>query len=335
MEDHRGADLRSAKLRAFYARHVTARGGALDARVEAAFAAVPREPFAGPGPWSIPVGGPWRRRADGPLYLRTPDDDPAFLYQDVLIALDTERGIHIGEPSLHARCLDALAPKPGETVIQVGAGSGYYTALLAHLVGTTGRVHAFEIDRSLAERAARNLAPWPQAAVAGRSGAADALPEADAIYVNAGLPRPARTWLDALRPEGRLLFPLQPGGGWGGILLVRRSGTAEAWPARFVTRAAFIACRAESDGRDGQGLAEAFTRRVGDGARDPVRRAARWELLVRRRGLVALHPRAGGRNGRVTAPQRARATQKSTAPRSAALTGPAGKTSRAVRASAP
>ena len=258
MSDREGADARSAKLRAFYARYVAALGGARDPRIEAAFAAVAREPFAGPGPWSIPAVGPWLRRSDGPLYLRTPDDDPAFLYQDVLIALDAERGINIGQPSLHARCLDALALRPGETVIQVGTGSGYYTALLAQLVGPTGRVHAFEIDGGLAERAADNLAPWPQVRVAARSGATDGLPEADAIYVNAGLPRPAQAWLDALQPGGRLLFPLQPGNGWGGMLLLRRSGTGTAWPARFVARAAFIACRAGSEDGEGRGLAEAF-----------------------------------------------------------------------------
>ena len=259
MSDHGGAHGRSAKLRAFYARYVSALGGASDPRVEAAFAAVAREPFAGPGPWSVRAVSPWGKRSDGPLYLRTPDDDPAFLYQDVLIALDAERGINIGQPSLHARCLDALAPRPGETGVQVGAGSGYYTALLAELVGPTGRVHAFEIDAGLAERAAGNLAPWPQANVAPRSGAADGLPEADVIYVNAGSPRPAEAWLAALRPGGRLLFPLQPGNGWGGMLLLRRSGTGTAWPARFVTRAAFIACQAGPECREERGLAQAFS----------------------------------------------------------------------------
>ena len=71
----------------------------------------------------------------GAGYLSTPDDDPAFLYQDTLVALDADRGINIGEPTLHARCLDALALREGETVLHVGAGAGYYTALLAHLSG--------------------------------------------------------------------------------------------------------------------------------------------------------------------------------------------------------
>ncbi len=254
-----GGTDRIAKLRAFYARFVAARGAAQDSRIEEAFAAVPREPFAGPGPWSILPSGPWRTWPSGTSYVQTPDDDPAFLYQDTLVALDPVRGINIGEPSLHARCLDALAPRSGETVLQVGTGSGYYTAILAHLVGPEGWVHGFEIDPDLAERAARNLAPWPWAKVQLRSGAAEDLPPADAIYVNAGITQPSWAWLEALRPGGRLLFPLQPVGRLGGMLLVEkpRDGS-KAWPARFVSRASFIPCQARQDERNGRELATAF-----------------------------------------------------------------------------
>lgn len=49
---------RVAQLRAFYARFVASIGSARDPRIEHAFAAVPREPFAGPGPWSVLAFGP-------------------------------------------------------------------------------------------------------------------------------------------------------------------------------------------------------------------------------------------------------------------------------------
>ena len=249
---------RSAKLRAFFARCVAAKGGACDPRIEQAFAAVPREPFAGPAPWSVLVVGPWSPAR--PSYVQTPDDDPAFLYQDALVALDPARGINIGEPSLHAHCLDALAVQEGEAVLHVGAGSGYYTAILAHLVGAHGQVHAFEIDPGLAGRAERNLVHLPWVEVQARSGIAEDLPRADALYVNAGITQPSWTWLDALRPGGRLLFPLQPEGGFGGMLLVQRpreGGTS--WPARFVSRAGFIACQGRQDEEMGQRLAAAFS----------------------------------------------------------------------------
>src|ERR1700723_1911667 len=130
---------RSAELRACYARYVTRLQGVKNPRVEQAFAAVPRELFVGP----------------------PPDGDLAFLYKDRLIALDDERGINNGQPSLHAGCMEALDVQEGEEILHVGAGTGYYSAILAHLAGPTGRVHAFEIDPGLARRARSNLAGWP------------------------------------------------------------------------------------------------------------------------------------------------------------------------------
>jgi protein-L-isoaspartate(D-aspartate) O-methyltransferase len=259
---------RVADLRLFYARYVAAKAGARDPRIEQAFAAVPREPFAGPGPWSVLALGYWSPPSSpGNGYVSTPGDDPAFLYQDTLVALDAARGINIGEPSFHARCLDQLALLEGQAVVQVGAGAGYYTALLAHLVGPTGRVHAYEIDPALAERAARNLAHLPQVRVEARSGIAEDLPKVDRIYVNAGITQPSWAWLDALRPGGRLLFPLQPIRGLGGMLLVERPQQGAAWPARFVSRAVFIGCEGRQDEVLAQRLALAFSHNNADTVR--------------------------------------------------------------------
>ena len=190
---------RSAKLRRRYAADIVRRAGVRDPRIEEAFAAVPREDFSGPPPWHISGGG----------ILSQTEDDLARLYDDVLVAIDAKRGINNGQPSLHALCIDALAPKEGETVVQIGAGAGYYTAILARLVGPTGRVIAYEIEPGIAERARLNLAGYPQVEVRAHSGVGEALPRADCIYVNAAASHPVRVWLEALNVGGRLLFPLQ------------------------------------------------------------------------------------------------------------------------------
>lgn len=248
-----GDDARNARLRHFFAAVTAHRAGASEA-VRRAFAVVPREVFAGPGPWQIPVYGP-----AGPTYFQTPDADPAYLYQDNLVALDVAKGLNIGEPVLHARCLDALALRPGETVLHIGAGSGYYTAILAELVGEDGSVIAYEIEPTLAARATENLRAMPWVRVVGGSGAVEGLPPADAIYVCAGLAQPSRGWLEALRPAGRLIFPLQPEGGYGGMLLVRKPHQGGlAWPARFIQRAGFVGCRTDLPGGADAGLAAAF-----------------------------------------------------------------------------
>jgi protein-L-isoaspartate(D-aspartate) O-methyltransferase len=240
---------RSTKLRSFFASLVSA--AVRDPRIEQAFAVVKRESFVGPAPWSILAGKG---------YVMTPDDDPAFIYQDTLVALDRVRGINIGEPSSHALWLDALALKEGETVLQVGAGTGYYTAILAHLVGAGERVHAYEIDAGLAARAGENLKDLRQVDVQPRSGIADDLPKVDAIYVCAGIAQPSWTWLDAMRPGGRLLFPLQPHDGLGGMLLIQRPDHGLRWPARFVSRAAFIGCVVLAGFVGNDRLREAFSK---------------------------------------------------------------------------
>ena len=250
---------RTANLREFFACYVAAWGGARDPRIEQAFAAVRREPFVGPGPWSIAL--------PGAAYLKTPDEDPAFIYQDTLVALDADRGINIGRPSLHARCLDAVGLRKGETVLHVGAGVGYYSALMAHLVGSGGQVHAFEIDQAFAARARQNLEHLSWVNVQARSAIAPDLPKADAVYVNAGTTQPSWLWLDALRPNGRLIFPLHAVGAAGGMLLITRPRRGTMWAARFVTEAAFMPCEGPQDEEAGRRLNEAFANGDADNVR--------------------------------------------------------------------
>jgi protein-L-isoaspartate(D-aspartate) O-methyltransferase len=201
--------------------------GSDDLRLEQAFAHVPREDFVGPGPWMIMgLGG----ALAGDPYTPTVDADPAHLYRNALVALDAEKGINNGEPSLHAAWMDAIAPRPGEAVSHVGAGTGYYSAILSRLVLPGGRVHAFEIEPELAERARRSLAAYPVVVVTGDAVKLP-LPASDIIYVNAGVAAPPASWLQALKPGGRLIFPWRPSKEVAlSMLVTRREAGFEARP---------------------------------------------------------------------------------------------------------
>jgi len=157
-----------------------------------AFAHVPRERFLGSGPWRIlPDCCPDSSFA-------TPDGDPRRIYHDVLVTIDQTRGLNNGLPSLWARNFDHLDLKPGQRVMQVGAGTGYYAAVLAEIVGPNGRVIAVEFDDKLAARARTNLGRWVQVEVVHGDGRAHDPGEVDAIIVFAGSTHPAPLWLDRL-----------------------------------------------------------------------------------------------------------------------------------------
>jgi protein-L-isoaspartate(D-aspartate) O-methyltransferase len=238
--------------RRWFAQLVTANAGVppTERRLIEAFASTPRERFVGAGPWRVftRVG-----------YIQTPSDDPALLYQDITVALKSEQQINNGQPTLHAVCLAALAVKEGEAIVHVGAGTGYYSAILAQLTGPTGSVDAYEIDEELAGRASANLAEFPNVRVHHRSGTDGPLPACDVIYVNAGATDPLEIWLDSLRPGGRLLFPLTSPQGAGAMLLVTRAASGQ-FAARFVCGAMFIPCAGARDDETAQRLAEAFQR---------------------------------------------------------------------------
>jgi len=245
-----------AAARRFFGDLVAASANATDPRIADVFASVPREDFLGPGPWLARAG-------EG--YVRTPNADPVLLYQNRVFALLPDKRLNNGEPSLHACNLSAAAPQRGERVLQVGAGGGYYTAILAELVGPEGRVEAREVEPDMIAAATRNLADRSNVRVVGRSGLEAPLPESDVIYVCAGVTSPVRPWLDALSESGRLIFPLTPGWDRGGMLLVTRRATGLA--ARFVSQAWFITCAGGQEASEADALRAAFAR----GGEDDVR----------------------------------------------------------------
>nr|CAD6610979.1 protein-L-isoaspartate carboxylmethyltransferase [Rhizobium sp. TCK] len=186
--------------RQLFARQVLAKAGvANDPRLLDALASVEREPFFGPPPWFY---------SDFSTYRELASHDPVVLYQDMLVALDPARHVNNGVPSLHAGALNQLGVRPGERVAHLGAGTGYYTAILAELVGPSGHVTAVEYDGELAGKAAGALQNRSNVTVI--HGDALVFPQAavDVVYVNFALDHPAAAWVDQLAPGGRLLFPL-------------------------------------------------------------------------------------------------------------------------------
>ncbi|NWG26308.1 MAG: methyltransferase [Pseudorhodoplanes sp.] len=213
--------------RAFYAEEIRVAANVQSAALLSALMAVPREDFLGPGPWQFATanfGNPGE-----PVYCETPDANPCHVYHNVAIALDPFRELNNGQPATIAACLDILRLRPGETFVHVGCGTGYYTALGAAMVGSSGRVVALEIDKTLAEQAARNLLRFDRCIVEPVDGATYRPGPYDAMLVNAGFTHPLDHWLDSLNDGGRLLLPITVGDperktGTGAMLLIVRNG---------------------------------------------------------------------------------------------------------------
>jgi protein-L-isoaspartate(D-aspartate) O-methyltransferase len=228
----------SPDVRRRFAEELEYRAHVRSPRLVQAFADVPRDRFVGAGPWRL-------RRELVAEYGSSADANPAHLCHDVMVALDEPRQHDNGLPSLWALLIDRLAPQQGERVVHVGAGTGYYSAILAEMVGPAGQVTAIECDAALAARAAANLAERANVVVVHGDGSLHQPGQADLIVVNAGVTSPPAIWLDGLRPGGRLLLPLTLDDRQGAIFLITRRG--DDYEARVLRGIEIFPCASARD----------------------------------------------------------------------------------------
>jgi len=201
------------QCRRFYAEEIRAVTGVPEVLVTA-FSRVPRERFLGMAPWFVaPAVSLYRSE-----YRST--TDPRDLYHDVLVAIKRDKALNNGQPTLLARLIGALNLRPGGRVLHVGCGAGYYTAILAEVVGPEGSVLGVDVELDLATRAAANLDNYPCVSVVHQDAAELALGprglcNLDAILVNATVTHPHPGWLRCLNEGGVILLPLAVGKGPG------------------------------------------------------------------------------------------------------------------------
>ncbi|MET9252448.1 methyltransferase domain-containing protein [Streptomyces sp. NPDC003717] len=233
------ADL-AAAARAELVREIELSGAwAADPVWRESFRAVPRHLFV-PYYYVGVVGGYERRWGEHP--------DPAArarwvrgAYADAPLATrlrDGELLSSSSQPSLMAMMLVELGVADGDRVLEIGAGTGYNAALLAHRLGDDGLVTTVDLDPEITESAARHLAAAGYRPVVVTGDGARGVPERapfDRIIATCALPEVPRAWLAQCRPGGRILTPLATGLA---VLTVHDAGHAEGrflhTPAYFV-----------------------------------------------------------------------------------------------------
>jgi protein-L-isoaspartate(D-aspartate) O-methyltransferase len=232
-----------------------------------AFAAVAREDYVGPAPWTIlspPAAGQWQPKI-------TQVSDPGELYQDVAVFLDASKTLTNGNPSTLAPWLNALNLAGGKSAFHLGCGTGYYTAIIAEAVGPDGQVMASEVDPALAVQAERNLSQYPNVQVIEGDGSSLDIGPRDAILINAGVTHPTEHWPKSLTVGGNLVIPMTveigvPHVGKGLVLCIRR--VALGYEARFLPAPVMIySCTSARDPQIGKALGERFM----SGTTDSVR----------------------------------------------------------------
>jgi protein-L-isoaspartate(D-aspartate) O-methyltransferase len=120
------------------------------------------------------------------------------------------------KPSTMATMLEYLQLKPGQRVLEVGTGTGYNAALLAHIVGKSGHITTIDIEPDLVETARNHLqeAGYEHVNVIAADGNLGYVSTApyDRIILTASSDDVARAWREQLAPEGHLLVTLVVGG---------------------------------------------------------------------------------------------------------------------------
>lgn len=150
-----------------------------------------------------------------PRHLFVPDAslEEAYANAPVNIKYDTD-GASIScasQPTIVALMLDQLEARPGDRILELGAGTGYNAALLAHLVGETGRVTTIDVDDDLVEGAREHLdaAGFTDVEALTRDGAVGHVEGApyDKIIATVGAHGVPHAWMQQLAPGGRLVVP--------------------------------------------------------------------------------------------------------------------------------
>ncbi|MEY9488532.1 protein-L-isoaspartate(D-aspartate) O-methyltransferase [Streptomyces calvus] len=198
------------------------------------------------------VGGYERRSADDP--------DPAArerwlrgAYEDTPLAIrlsDGELLSSSSQPSLMALMLAGLDVRDGHDVLEIGTGSGYNAALLAHRLGDDDLVTTVDLDPELTASARRHLDAAGHHPVVVTGDGARGVPERapfDRIIATCALPSLPRAWLAQCRPGARIVAPFATGLV---ALTVRDAGHAEG---RFLhTPAYFVPLRGAGRSRQEQ-----------------------------------------------------------------------------------
>lgn len=272
-DTHRQAQQSANALRTELVRQIAAAGMLTDPRWRRAFEQVPRHLF---------VPSYYRPGRSGRGYELLSGDDPdrewrarwlTGVYEDVPLVTLVRAGALVSsssQPSLMAVMLEALDAAVGHAVLEIGTGTGYNAALLAHVLGADA-ITTVDVDSEITGAARERLAAagYRGVTVVTGDGTLGCAPRApyDRIMATCELSSVPAPWLRQCRPGGLVLVPIAGG------LVALRVADAEHAEGRFLhTPAYFVALRDPGRKPQRRSVPPWEAVRAGDGDAERVRR---------------------------------------------------------------
>ena len=170
-----------------------------------------------------------------PRHVFLPDARFEEVYTDRAIPTKHADGKPISsssQPSIMALMLEQLSLEPAQRVLEIGAGTGYNAALIAHIVGPSGQVVTIDIDEDVAEQARQHLvaAGFGDVGVRCTDGGYGhpVLAPYDGIILTASAWDIAPAWFEQLALGGRLVLPLSLRQAQQSVAFVRRDDHLES-----------------------------------------------------------------------------------------------------------
>ena len=169
--------------------------------------------------------------AEVPRHLFVPRVDIATAYSDQPIFIRWDAGMPISsssQPKMMALMMEQLGLEPGSRVLEIGAGTGYNAAILAHVAGEKGSVITMDIDQDIVDEAAENLSETGYGHVKAVCGDGfEGFPEGgpyDRIIATVGAYDVSPHWVDQLKEGGVIVVPLWFRGFCLSVALEKRDG---------------------------------------------------------------------------------------------------------------
>jgi protein-L-isoaspartate O-methyltransferase len=230
-------------------------GDLADPRWRAALLAVPRHLFVPQRAWVSPNGPgephPVDRVADPGSWWDAVYDDTVLVTQfdDGAGEVTTGEGLPTSSnsaPGAVFAFLEQLWVHQGNRVLEIGTGTGWTAALLAHRLGAAA-VTSVEIDPGVAARARENLAAagYQPRLVVGDG--ADGYPEGgpyDRVHVTCAVRHIPYAWVEQTRPGGTIVTPYSTGYGFGHLVRLAVAGEGRA-VGRFLGPAGYMMLRSQ------------------------------------------------------------------------------------------